>query len=369
MDWLSSLLSQGGTDISNLFGMPSPSYANLTGLPNTSGLGNSSSGMLSSNINELSLAGNPSGGSFSAAPTSYGAPAASNTNYGGYSGGVSIPSGSGAPAAADPSQSAYLQYLQDQMTPYNASAYTVPSIGSASNPSSFLGQSYAALNPYYSALSTQNTNMTNTQIQQYQQDYQLGTQYLNQDVANGQLYATQDFQSAMSQLGITDAAEQRQLKDTLNQRGIAVTQTAPTGTNPQTSTNPTGNANPSMQYAGGGESQYELGQMNQGEALKQQATQRNYDRTNTQLGIYQQRTGTQLGLTEQRGISQATQSNQLYGENLNLQEQGQAEGMASNLQSQALQQQQMNLQAQQIAQQNKAQQAYIQSYKTQNNIS
>lgn len=98
---------------------------------------------------------------------------------------------------------------------------------------------------YYNGLITQAQGDTNVAIQNLYNDYQTGVRQ-----------TTTNLQNSLAQLGLTFTGEQNSLLDSLNQRGIALTQNGS-----------------QLQYAGGGESQTELGNLNQSEALRQQAQQ------------------------------------------------------------------------------------------------
>src|SRR5258708_22979154 len=148
----------------------------------------------------------------------------------------------------------------------NAAQYisTTPSQFGTDSQNSLLVRAYNELKPYYSKLLTDASGDLNLAMQNLQQDYEQGTRY-----------AKEDLQATMEQFGIQFPKEQQSLQDTLNKRGIALTQGQ-------------GNATP---YAGGGQAGYEVGQLTEDQQLRQEAAQRTSQRQMTQLGQTYQRSG------------------------------------------------------------------------------
>lgn len=133
--------------------------------------------------------------------------------------------------------------------------YTAPSVSDLSTQyQQFLSR--AANDPdivnYYSQLLQQAEGDTTVAEQQLEQDYQTG-------VRN----TMSNLQGSLQQLGATFQQQNQQQQDSLNKRGIALTQ----------------NADGSLSYAGGGEAQSEVGQTNTQQALQQEAQQRSAQQT------------------------------------------------------------------------------------------
>lgn len=110
-------------------------------------------------------------------------------------------------------------------------------------------------------------NYYNQLLQQAQGDTQIAQQYLEQDYQTGTRNILDNLSGTLAQLGLTFTGEQQGLQNTLNQRGIGLTQ------------DPSGK----LTYAGGGEAGYELGQLNQSQQLRQEAEQRSAQQGVTSL--------------------------------------------------------------------------------------
>ena len=137
-------------------------------------------------------------------------------------------------------------------------------------------------------------NYYNNLLSQAQGDTNLAISFLEKDYATGVRQTKDNLQATLENLGLTFTGEHNTLEDTLNKRGIALTQ------GPQGST----------QYAGGGQAGTELGNLNESQKLRQEAEQRSASQ-----GIEK------MGLTRQKGITSAGQQLQQYGTNLNQQKQ------------------------------------------------
>lgn len=131
-------------------------------------------------------------------------------------------------------------------------------------------------------------NYYNQLLQQAGQDTQLAEQYLESDYQTGIRNTISNLQGSLQQLGLTFKQENQQQQDTLNKRGIAVTQ----------------GADGKLQY-GGGEAGNEISQTQQSQQLRQEAEQRTA-----------QQNVTGLQATLQKGISSA--GSQLAQTGLNL---------------------------------------------------
>lgn len=133
--------------------------------------------------------------------------------------------------------------------------YTAPSVGDLSSKyQEFLTR--ASNDPdivnYYSQL-----------LQQAQGDTTIAEQQLEQDYQTGVRNTMQNLSGSLKQLGATFQQTQQAQQDSLNKRGIGVTQ----------------NADGSLSYAGGGEAGSEVQQSNQQQALQQEAQQRSAQQT------------------------------------------------------------------------------------------
>lgn len=148
-------------------------------------------------------------------------------------------------------------------------------------------------------------NYYNQLLQQAQGDTRIAQNFLEQDYQTGVRNTMADLQGTLQQLGLTFTQEQNQLQDTLNRRGIALTQD--------------GNK---LTYAGEGQAATELGQLNQSQALRQEAEQRSASQKVTGLGSTLQKgltsTGQQLAqttqnLNQQKQADIANRANTYYG--------------------------------------------------------
>jgi hypothetical protein len=133
-------------------------------------------------------------------------------------------------------------------------------------------------------------NYYNSLFQKAQGDYSTAVQYLEADYQTGVRQQVENTKANLASLGLTFTGESNTLADTLNKRGIALTQEQ--GGQPQ--------------YAAGGEAGTELTNLNNSQTLRQEAEQRSASQ-NIQ----------NLGLKRQSGISSAGQ--QLAGNVQNIQ--------------------------------------------------
>lgn len=112
-------------------------------------------------------------------------------------------------------------------------------------------------------------NYYNQLLQQAQGDTQIAQNFLENDYQTGVRNTVTNLTNTLQTLGLQNQAQNRTLQDTLNQRGIALTDMGQ-GKNPQ--------------YAQGGEAGYEVGQLSQQQALRQQAEQNSAKQNITGLG-------------------------------------------------------------------------------------
>lgn len=112
-------------------------------------------------------------------------------------------------------------------------------------------------------------------------DTNLAEQYLESDYQTGVRNTLDNLHGSLAQLGFTNQQNQTSQQDSLNKRGIALTQ----------------GADGKLSYAGGGEAQTEVGNTNTQYALQQEAQKRSASQTVTNAAQ-----------TLQQGISKAGQS-------------------------------------------------------------
>lgn len=134
------------------------------------------------------------------------------------------------------------------------------------------------LTKYYDQLLAYAKGDTDIAIQQLKTDYTTGVRQTLDTLGN-----------TLKQMGLTFTGESKNLLDTLNKRGIALTQEGRSGP---------------LTYAGGGEAGTEVGQLNDSQKLRQEAEQR----------TAKQKIETS-GLSLNKGITQANQAlqNQAIG--------------------------------------------------------
>jgi|SRR5882724_1111363 len=138
-------------------------------------------------------------------------------------------------------------------------------------------------------------NYYNQILQQAQGDTQIAQNFLEQDYQTGVRNTMENTNAALKQLGLTFNQENQGLQDTLNRRGIALTQ----------------GDDGKLTYAGGGQSGTELSQLQQGQNLRNEAQQRSSQQSLQGLNSALQKgltsTGQQLSSTAQ-GIEQQKQA-------------------------------------------------------------
>lgn len=146
----------------------------------------------------------------------------------------------------------------------------------------------AASNPdlinYYNGLLEQAKGDTQIAISQLENDYQTGVRNISQNLT-----------ANLAQLGLTFTGEQESLQNTLNQRGIALTNTG-------------GEGSPLTYDQAGGESGFEQSQLAQSQQLRQEAEQRTAQQNTTSLLNTEQSGITARG----QGLTQAAQ--QMHGQ-------------------------------------------------------
>ena len=134
----------------------------------------------------------------------------------------------------------------------------------------------------------------NNLLGQAKGDTTLAINFLEKDYQTGVRQTSDTLKATLQAFGITFGEENRGLQDTLNQRGIALTDMG----------------NGQLQYAGGGQPKTELSTLGETQKLRQEAEQRSSG----------QKIET-MGLTRQKGITNAGQQLQQYGSSLNNQKQ------------------------------------------------
>lgn len=150
-------------------------------------------------------------------------------------------------------------------------------------------------------------NYYNQLLQQAQGDTTIAQNFLENDYQTGTRNIMTNLNASLKSLGLTFGKEQDTLQNTLNQRGIALTQ------NPNSS---------KLTYAGGGEAGTEVGQLNESQQLRQEAEQRSAQQGVTGLGNTLQKgltsTGQQLANTAQtlagdKSAAIGSRAGQYYG--------------------------------------------------------
>lgn len=175
-------------------------------------------------------------------------------------------------------------------TPSTIAAPNYPAgVFDVTSPDIFIKRAMEELTPYYTQLLKEADGDVNLAKQRLEEDYKLGVRV-----------AKEDLESNLARLGITFTQEANTMRDNLNKRGIALTQTTP-GVAGRTT------------YAGGGQPQTELSQLTEDQRLRKEAE----DRT-------AQRAAESAGIKKQRGTEDVTRQDQLYREELQRQKEEQA---------------------------------------------
>lgn len=217
------------------------------------------------------------------------------------------------------------------------------------DPTTTTGQKF---NAYYQKLLDQAQGDVNEAIRIMQYHYNTGTARINQDAALQSGRQTEDLTSALDKLGITFGQEKNTALDTLNKRGIAVTQAGGPGS-ASTKVAGTGtvtyDAQGNPKYSGqDGQAGTELSMLSEDQKLRKEAQVRTSQRAIQDIGIKQTQ-----GLKDTAETQ--TESNYSIGSNaaqkqdqINQQKEQETLQKAQLLQSQDLAQQQMNLQKAQM---------------------
>lgn len=131
-----------------------------------------------------------------------------------------------------------------------------------------------AIIAYYAKLFKDAQGNTDEAIRRMKYDYDTGIRRINEDTATKTTQEQQDLTSALSTLGITTQKETEGATDTLNKRGIALTQ-----------------SNPGQALGVGiaGQSGTEMSRLKESQDLRQEALQRNTQRNITELGLNKER--------------------------------------------------------------------------------
>jgi hypothetical protein len=188
-------------------------------------------------------------------------------------------------------------------------ATTPPSVSVA--PLNFTAPSISDVSSQYQTFLNQaanNTDLINYYqqlLQQAQGDTQIAISQLENDYQTGVRNTTDNLSADLQQLGLTFTNENQSLKNTLNQRGIALTQSGP--------------GQSSLTYSNaGGESGYEQSQLLQSQQLRSEAEQRT-----AQQNI------TGLGNTLDKGLTSQGQQLTQFGQNLQNSYEGSVASMAN----------------------------------------
>lgn len=167
-------------------------------------------------------------------------------------------------------------------------------------------------------------NYYNQLLQQAQGDTQIAQNFLEQDYQTGVRNTIANTTAALQNLGLTFTGENQTQQDTLNKRGIALTEQPNAG-----------NGQP-LQYAQQGEAGTEKGQLSQSQSLRQEAENRSAQQSITGAGQTLQKgitsTGQQLTQTAQNYSKQkeadvASRAGTYYGIYQNQQQAAQAKAL------------------------------------------
>lgn len=220
-----------------------------------------------------------------------------------------------------------------QPVTFNPSDFQVPDVNG------IFQKAYDTLAPYYTQLLQEAQGDYNTAIGFLQRDYQTGVRYANQSEQLIEQQTKDSLEGALQQLGIQTTQEQQSLLDTLNKRGIALTEQNPSG------------GKGSLAYGTEGQAGFEKSQEDQSVALRQEALQRNAAQTIQSAQQKQQQTVEQAGNTLQEQQTAAQQSLRNQQEQLYQQRKQEALQTATLQQNQQLAQQSLNVQQKQLASQ------------------
>jgi hypothetical protein len=178
---------------------------------------------------------------------------------------------------------------------------------------------------YYQKLLTESQGDVDRAIKRLEEDYQQGLRYTTEDLTRKTGYTTEDLNSALEQLGVTFPKEAQALVDTLNKRGIGVTQ-AYSGQSRLAGAGAVYDAMGNIISQGnvGGQAGTEMQQLTEDQALRKEAIQRTADRNLKELGIQAQRDLEKEKLTRQRGEEDITREQQKYQEQLQQQRESEA---------------------------------------------
>jgi hypothetical protein len=166
------------------------------------------------------------------------------------------------------SQNDILQAIQTLAGQVGSSvpAPTIPTLGyTAPNTSDISAKYQEFLNR--AAKDPDIVNYYNQILQQAQGDTNIAQGFLENDYQTGVRNTVENLQGSLKQLGLSFATENKQQEDTLNKRGIALTQ----------------DANGKLTYGGGGQSQDEIQQTREGQSLRQEAEKRSAQQSITGL--------------------------------------------------------------------------------------
>lgn len=206
---------------------------------------------------------------------------------------------------------------------------------------------------YYKKLLAQAQGDVNEAIRIMKYQYETGTARIEQDAALQAGRTTEDLTSSLQKLGITFGQEKDSALDTLNKRGIALTQaggpgSASTQVAPTAGVSYDANGNPTYSDQGGGRAGTELAMLGEDQRLRREATQRTAQRTLQDIGIKKQQ-GLQDTSEKQQETSYSIGSNAAKTQDQIQQEEEQASLQRAQLaQTQDIQKQQTALQKAQL---------------------
>lgn len=238
------------------------------------------------------------------------------------------------PSLANAISGQYNNVPTNQFLPVNIN----PSQFAAPDFTSLFNTAYNQLAPYYSQLLAEAGGDVNRAIGYLQRDYDTGVRYTN-TASQQVIQSIQDtLANNLAQQGITDTQDFNNAIDTLNKRGIALTQDPATGKlmSPQM-----GDTNPQNM----GQAGTEAGQLANQQSLRREALNRSAQQ---QIASNKLTTQYQLDTAQsanQQNIENQTRNLQKTQEQLGQQRQQEALNMAGQQQSLGLQQQQVQTNA------------------------
>ena len=215
----------------------------------------------------------------------------------------------------------------------------------AADMQNYYNEAFKSLQPYYDQKLKEAQGDLEEAKKRIEYDYSTGARYNTEDTQLNTQRQNEDLQSSLEKLGMTFKNEKDTVEDTLNKRGIALTQDA-TGKAVAASSAPVGyDASGNPTYAGNqGQAGSELSMLSEDQRLRKEAETRATQRNIQDIGIKSTRTQAQLTDTQQRSTYDTQRQYQQTGEQIGEQQQSQAYNIADQKQKADIQKQQMDQQ-------------------------